>query len=524
MRKTVISFILLTLGFCSAAQLSNWQHKDLKADSTFGVSTDRAYAELLKNKKPGKVLVAVIDSGIDTLHEDLSSVIWINPKEISGNGADDDHNGYVDDIHGWNFIGGPTGDVRYDNIELTRLMRQKKAFFDSLSYTSVSEKYQMPYQAFRKMSRDYDSQLADAQNGLAGVSIFKKELEEAMQKIGKDHPTMDDFISYRPDTDNQKKLREFMIGQLGKKTDFEEFKTQQVDMAYQHFKELIDYALNMDFDPRPIVGDNYMVSTEKNYGNNNVLGPHADHGTHVAGIIGAKRGNNIGIDGMADNVQIMGVRVVPQGDERDKDVANAIRYAVDNGAKIINMSFGKPYSFDKKVVDEAVKYAMSKDVLIIHAAGNDGKNLDEIDQFPNRYFADGSGQADAWIEVGASGWKDDSTLVAPFSNYSRTKVDVFAPGVQVYSTTPGSKYAFFNGTSMAAPMVSGLAALIWEYYPKLKAVEVKNIILRSVVKVEHPVLLTKDHAGQQKIMHLSEICLSGGIINAYNALKLAANY
>jgi len=267
--------------------------------------------------------------------------------------------------------------------------------------------------------------------------------------------------------------------------------------------------LNIAFDSRFLVGDNYENSAEKYYGNNDVFGPFARHGTHVAGIVGAIRNNNLGINGIANDVKIMMVRIVPNGDERDKDVANGIKYAVDNGAKVINMSFGKSYSKDKSAVDEAVKYAMSKDVLLIHAAGNDGKDLDNTGNIfvPNKYYADKNGVADAWITVGASGWKDDMTLIAPFSNYGKTQVDVFAPGMQIYSTTPGSKYETLSGTSMAAPVVTGLAALIREYYPKLTAIQVKNIIMQSV----------------EKRAILKDKCVSGGVVNAYNALKLAAS-
>ncbi|MDB5089223.1 MAG: Peptidase, partial [Mucilaginibacter sp.] len=249
----------------------------------------------------------------------------------------------------------------------------------------------------------------------------------------------------------------------------------------------------------------------------------AEHGTHVAGIIAAVRNNGIGINGIADDVQIMAVRAIPNGDERDKDVANAILYAVDNGARVINMSFGKPYSPDKKIVDEAVKYAMQKGVLIVHAAGNYGQDLDNPKNvfYPTRTYADGSGNAAAWIEVGASGRSDDSTLVANFSNYGKSKVDVFAPGVQIYSTVPGNHYESQNGTSMAAPLVSGLAALIWEYYPKLTAIQIKDIIMKTVTKINYKVM---ENGNKKVLVPFSDVCISGGIVNAYNALKLATTY
>jgi subtilisin family serine protease len=313
-----------------------------------------------------------------------------------------------------------------------------------------------------------------------------------------------------------------MNSALGDYKDFADFKEHEINSPLKHFKEQLDYHYNIDYDPRSTIGDNYMDSGERFYGNADVYGPDAEHGSHVAGIIGAFRTNNIGIMGVANDVMIMSVRTVPNGDERDKDVANAIRYAAANGAKVINMSFGKDYSYDKKIVDEAVKFAMSKDVLIIHAAGNDNINTDVKVRFPNRTYDDNSGEAQAWIQVGASGLKDDETLKASFSNYGKTSVDVFAPGVKIYSTTPKSTYTEHDGTSMASPVVAGLAALIRSYYPKLTAIQVKEIILKSVVKIDHKVVV-KDGDSKRKVA-FADLCTTGGIINAYNALKLAETY
>src|ERR1700761_6028395 len=280
----------------------------------------------------------------------------------------------------------------------------------------------------------------------------------------------------------------------------------------KHFQDELKYHLNIDYDPRSIVGDDYNNSSQRDYGNNDYTGPDALHGTHVSGIIGAVRNNGIGINGIADNVRIMILRVVPDGDERDKDVANGIRFAVDHGAKVINMSFGKAYAKAKAAVDDAVKYAMSKDVLLVHAAGNEGRDLDlpENSNYPNPWYGDSTGSADAWITVGASGATDDSTLVASFSNYGKKNVDVFAPGVQIYSSIPGSKYTYESGTSMASPVVTGLAALIREYYPKLKATDVKKIIMQSVVKPTHTVIVGSGE--KRRSVMLSDISVTGGVV------------
>jgi subtilisin family serine protease len=284
------------------------------------------------------------------------------------------------------------------------------------------------------------------------------------------------------------------------------------------YKTAMEYGYNLDFDPRSIVGDNYAVLNEKGYGNNNVKGSVPVHGTHVAGIIAANRKNEIGIKGIADNVKIMAIRAVPNGDERDKDIANAIRYAVDNGAHIVNMSFGKDYSPQKEYVDQAVKYAEQKNVLLIHAAGNDNDDNDSKPSYPNRFYNDGK-EAKNWIEVGASSWGADESLTAEFSNYGKKSVDFFAPGVEIYSTTPNNTYKEQNGTSMASPAVTGVAALLMSYFPELTAVQVKDILRESTRKFDNLNVL-KPGSTTEKVT-LKELSISGGLVNAYEAVKLA---
>jgi cell wall-associated protease len=521
-KRAAAVIILIFISFLGRAQKPNWQNLDLRADSVFGISTEKAYRELLLHKKATTVLVAVVDGGVDTSHEDLKAVIWINPGEKPGNGIDDDHNGYTDDLHGWDFIGGPKGDVSYDNLEMVRIIRRDQPHYDSLTEATVTDKDRAGWEKYRKMRLEMDQQLENSRKSLEGISRFKQILDGIVARIGKDTPTLADFDKYIARDPAETQIRSVVMGELKNDPSFIRFRDEDLGGAIRHFQEKVNYQFNLSFDPRPIVGDDYTNGRQRLYGNSDVTGPDADHGTHVSGIIGAVRDNELGIKGVADHVRIMAVRVVPNGDERDKDVANGIRYAADNGARVINMSFGKGYSWDKKLVDDAVKYALSKDVLIIHAAGNEGSDLEKEKNFPTRIYADSSGAADAWIEVGASGWSDDSTLVAPFSNYGRSLVDVFAPGVNIYSTTPGSHYANHDGTSMAAPVVTGLAALIREYYPKLTALQVKDIIMRSVVKPSHEVTVRADGAPKQ--VNMSDISVSGGVINAYQALLLAEKY
>ena len=341
-----------------------------------------------------------------------------------------------------------------------------------------------------------------------------------IKKIGKENPTLKDLEDFKPQGDREVAVKNALLGIL-KEMDFKSFYENQILEGIKYYNNQINYNYNVDYDPRSIVGDDPNNSNERFYGNNDIKGPDALHGSHVAGIIGADRSNILGIKGVADNVLIMGVRNTPNGDERDKDVANAIRYATDNGAKVINMSFGKAYSWDKAIVDEAVKYAVSKDVLLVQAAGNDNKDIDIEPSFPSRKYLNGE-MASSYLTVGASGFVDDETLKASFSNFGKTTVDVFAPGVNINSTTPENAYKLENGTSMAAPVVAGLAALIRSYYPKLTAVKVKEIILKSVVKINHNVNYLK--GTEQVSVPFAEICVTGGIVNAYNALKLAATY
>ncbi|MFZ4101493.1 MAG: S8 family peptidase [Sphingobacterium thalpophilum] len=530
LNKALYTLAILTMPFVSFAQstedespVANWQNLDLKSDGVFGISTEKAYRDFLKGKKSSPIIVAVIDGGIDIEHEDLKKVLWVNQKEIPGNGIDDDKNGYADDVHGWNFIGSPKANIHHDNMEVIRLVNKlEPKYAAALNSTPFTEVERKEFQTYKKVVTDYMAKLQSAQIGLQNTTMIKKYLDEITAKLGKENPTSDDFGEYKAANDIESQVIKFIRPEL-KKGGFKKF-YEELNDGIKYYTTQVKYNLNVEFDPRKdSVGDDYANSYERYYGNNNVKGPDAEHGTHVAGIVGAIRNNDLGIKGVADNVKIMAIRAVPDGDERDKDVANSIKYAVDNGAKILNMSFGKSYAWDKKVVDDAVKYAVSKGVLLVHAAGNDGKNTEKEDNFPTRLFTDSLGKtmgaAEGWIEVGASGWKNDEDLVASFSNFGGKTVDVFAPGVKINSTMPGSTYKENDGTSMAAPVVAGLAAMIWSHYPLFTAVQIKDIIMNSVVKVEQKLKIKED--GDNRKVLLSDISVSGGIVNAYNALQLA---
>jgi len=537
MRLNKLAFILAlgllpSLSFAQKDKKApqNWFNLDFQQDGVMGISTEKAYNTLLKGRKATPVVVAVIDGGVDVKHEDLKDVLWTNTKDNNGNGKDNDKNGYINDKHGWNFIGNTNGEnVNHDNLELTRQIRNfEPKYISVLPSTPLSAAERREFVAYQGMVSEYASKLEEAQFGQLNYGKLKDQLDNVFKKIGKDTTslTLADIENYQTATDQEK-----MAIRIAKKGIQEEGSVakfySQIAEAATYFGDQINYHLNKDFDPRHIVGDNYEDANERYYGNPDVTGPDALHGTHVAGIIGAKRNNNIGINGVADQVKIMALRTVPNGDERDKDVANSILYAAENGAKVINMSFGKSYAYNKKAVDEAIKFAISKDVLLVHAAGNDGQDVDIHKNYPTKYYTDSlgsiQGEADAWITVGASGLYQDDDLVADFSNYGYKTVDVFAPGVQIYSTVPDSKYKEEQGTSMASPVVAGLAALIRSYYPQLTAKETKDIIMKSVVKVDKKIKVKGENGNTRKV-YLDEISVTGGIVNAYQAIVEADKY
>ncbi len=503
---------------------NGWHQLDKSETGFNGISLNKAYEFLkAKNLKSKKVLVAVIDSGIDTLHEDLKPVMWTNPKEIPGNGKDDDKNGYIDDVHGWNFIGGKDGkNVKEDSYEGARVYHQLKQKWDGLTITesNLSAADLKSYQTYLRAKSKVVGEIDEAEVGylktlypkfLAGDSILRKE-------IGKEAYNGNDLRDNNT-TNADAKMTKNLILSISKSNDSYDITNQQLidEIGGQLRKANAAVEAPPTF-RKDIVKDNENDFNDRNYGNNDIMASTPFHGTHCAGIIGAARNNNTGIDGIADNVSIMMLRAVPDGDEHDKDIALAIRYAVDNGAKIISMSFGKDFSPEKHWVDEAFRYAEKKGVLLIHAAGNDAKNIDTAYNFPNPVFENGSGKASNVITVGASGDEKTGGLTASFSNFGKNEVDVFAPGVNIYSTIPGGNtYGNASGTSMACPVVAGIAALILEYYPTLTSTELKMIIERSAVVCTQEV----NKPGTDEKVKLNELSKTGAFANAFEAVKMA---
>lgn len=484
-------------------QLKRWSHLDILTDTIPGMSVDKAYAELLKDKKGVKVIVGIVDSGVDIEHEDLKTVIWTNAKEIAGNGIDDDNNGYIDDIHGWNFL----GDITKERLEYERIAMDKSLTDDAT------------YQKAKAMVDKKLGESSQIKGQIEQTLTVVNASDEALKKhFGKNIYTVEDVNTITSKDAAILQAQNVMKQMLSYGLPVE-------DLKKEIQKELDDangYETHINKNYRAVLGDNPKDINDKKYGNNNVIGPdknEALHGTHVAGIVAQARYNNLGGDGVAsNNVEILTVRAVPDGDEYDKDIALGIRYAVDNGAKVINGSFGKAFSPQKQWVFDAIKYAESKDVLIVHAAGNDAKDIDVEDNYPNDSEDKKTEIASNLITIGALNFEYGTNVVANFSNYGALNVDVFAPGVKIYATTPNNEYQYLAGTSMASPNAAGVAALIRSYYPDLSAKQVKQILMDSGTPINTTVQVGGPKGDKKPFASLSK---SGKIVNAYTALQMA---
>ncbi len=488
----------------SEAQLKRWSHLDLVSDSVPGMSVDMAYSKFLKGRKGKKVIVGIVDSGVDIEHEDLKAVIWTNKKEIAGNGKDDDKNGYIDDIHGWNFL----GDIVKENLEYERIL-QNKSLVDETTYLAAKSINDKKIETAQNARPQLEQMLTGIKTADLTLTTF----------LGKPAYTIDDLKAIDSKDQDVIKSGAIMQQMMSYGLSVENL-LKEIKGEYDGFESVLK-GDNLTLNYRKAVGDNPDDIKDKKYGDNRVMGPdksHIDHGTHVAGIVAGVRGNNLGGDGIATNVEILAVRAVPDGDEYDKDIALGIRYAVDNGAKVINGSFGKGFSPHKQWVYDAIKYAESKDVLIVHAAGNETNDIDVDNSFPNDSDDKKTEFADNFLTIGALNFEYGENMVAKFSNYGKINVDVFAPGVKIYSTTPNNSYESYDGTSMAAPNVAGVAALIRSYFPKLTAKQVKHILMESGTAISLDVVIGGDESNKKPFENLSK---TGKIVNAFNALKMA---
>ncbi len=500
-----IDTVPLKISELTDSEKKHWGHLDLIKDTIPGMSVDKAYSEIIKNKKGKTVVVAVLDSGMDLEHEDLKNVLWTNKDEIPNNGKDDDGNGYVDDVHGYNFL----GESYNEQLEYVRMLR--------LNIGDASERAE----ARLMLDKKYPEALQNKQQYEQIYQVVQGADMAVKKELGKETYTKEDLKALKASSP----IMEQSVAVLNQMFTYGESipaVLEELKEGINYFSDQANYNLNKDFNGRTPVGDDPYDITDVPYGNGDPKNrvDTESHGTHVAGIIAAERNNGKGVNGVAQNVEIMSIRAVPNGDEYDKDIALGIRYAVDNGASIINCSFGKAFSPKAEWVYDAIEYAASKDVLIVHAAGNDGENLEDPENtnYPNDHKLGKIEFVDNMITVGALSSKYGSEMVATFSNYGGKNVDVFAPGDQIYSTMPESEYEFQGGTSMAAPAVAGVAALIRSYYPDLTASDVKNIIMQSGLKSKTSVIVAGDAS---KSMAFDKISKSGKMVNAYNALILA---
>jgi len=486
---------------------ADWHLLDPVADGVAGVGAKRALTELLRNARPARLItVAVIDGGIDTSHTALRDALVLNPRETPSNGRDDDGNGYVDDARGWNFIGGPEGNIDDDRLELTRLVARCRA---TAGKSAVST-------PCTELEREFATQRADAVSQWAGLRPVLTQYDSLLRVVASDNGVPVTAIT------------DATVGTMQARTPASQRALAQLQAfaengltpnlsraARKQVENRLNYGFNLAFDGRKVIGETPAMG--RHYGNNNVTGPDASHGTAVASLIGAVSGDS-GFVGIAPGVRILPVRVVPNGDEYDNDVANGIRYAVEAGAQIINMSFGKPYSPGKAMVDSAVQFAVSRGVLLVHASGNESANVDVVLTYPSAMYAS-TGRAATWIDVGASSWREGDRLAAEFSNYGHTMVDLFAPGVSVFSASPGNGFGREDGTSVAAPVVSGVAALLMSHFPTLTASDVKRILLATVTRYDAlPVIQPGTPSTRVPFSLLS---VAGGVVNAYEAVKMA---
>ncbi|MDI9312321.1 MAG: S8 family peptidase [Limnohabitans sp.] len=547
--KLLISFIFcLSISICYSQTNSStkediikyWHHKDYAQDKVLGISLDKWVKQNKIKPKTNKIIVAVLDTQMDINHEDLKPVVWKNIKEIPNNNKDDDKNGYIDDVNGWDFLGTKNGHYMvYKNYEYTRIVREQSTKFQNKKREEIKEGDLQDFDEYQRALKVQESKVKFYQNWrkslVFDISVFNKSKDTLKYFFTKENYTIKQLDSmykiYKINDKTYKQRRDSNDQDLGAlisymKANYElnQFKIEDIQGQKAQLDSVLERNINIDFLEREEIGDN-PAKLEKGYGNNKVgaiikgVQEINEHATEVASIIGANRSNKIGIDGFSDSIMIMPIHLSASGDEHDKDIAMAIRYAVDNGAKVINMSFGKEFSLHKDWIKEAFAYAEKHNVLLVHGAGNDGKNTDELPFYPNDYNYDNKVEVCGnFITVGSTNKNYGEKMVSSFSNYGKQNVDIFAPGEEIYVAFPNNKYDYNSGTSLACPMVSGAAALIWLYHPKLTVQQVKKIILESGISYDNEVIVP---GTSDKKVKFSELSKSGKILNVYNAMEMA---
>lgn len=526
---TIVIYTLLFLPFVVLAQnkhdlteeeLKTWWHKDLEQDKIPGISLEKAYLQLLNDKEGEPVIVAVLDTKLDIHHEDLKEQIWVNEDEVPDNGIDDDQNGYIDDVNGWNFMGSKTGeDVVTQKLEPARIVVAYRNYFgDDFSDTLSIEKKK----AFKEYSRAIkivDKEVVRLDKFIKTVdslnAIYYKARDTITYFTSNENYTLDTVDSLRTTYPEMEKY--FNILSLA----LEYGLTDQDLIDQKNYLTGQKKGFDVNFNGRKILEDDPNDLTDVNYGNNKVKNNKLafQHATPVAGLLAAQRNNNLGLNGISDYIKIMPVVMVAEGDEHDKEVALGIKYAVENGAQIINMSWGKYQSLHLDWVRDAFKYAAENNVLLVAAAGNAEKNIDLEPKYPNDEI-DGAEFVDNYILAGGLTHRYDSTMVSSFSNYGKKAVDIFAPASDIYTLAVNNEYDSDSGTSFASPLVSGTAAILKSYFPNLTAVQLKEIILKSGTEID---LMVKRPGDEENapLIPFSSLSKTGRILNVYNALRMA---
>mgnify|MGYP000162688740 FL=1 len=526
----------------------DWYNCSFDKDGVYGCEVNKAYDFLKDRKIKKRPIVALIGTGIDVEHEDIKQAIWVNPKE-KADGKDNDKNGLVDDINGWNFLGGKDGQVmeatmREGDREFLRLKDKYADYiFDGKNYNKVIDgkltKVADPenieeYNYYRNQVLP-ESPMAGTYSGWQLTDVLKAYADKFDQMMkerfpGKELTEADFSICYDPKAPRDS-LSEvsFMMCAMG----FGVYKTDKWETVYSGIKSgaQIEQAKaeyerkvgQFGADGRKdIIGDNYLDINDNKYGNNVLLTADAAIGTMEAGIIVAKRENGLGGNGIMDQAEIMTLRVAANGEPYLKDIALAIRYAVDHQADIIMLPVQNTlYPEDqKKWISEALEYAESKGVFCVTPAWEGAQDLAVETYYPNRWMT-GKKELTNLMVVCSS---DKNGNPSMNSNYGAKEVDLYAPGMEIYSTYTGDTYQSGTGLGLAAATTVGVAALIKAYYPHLTGTQIRNILLETVTsrkdaEVEKGIVV--DGKPTQDLFLFGDLCLSGGIINAYQAVVAA---
>lgn len=498
----------------------NWWMKE-KNDSLASSDILKLFNRLsprLKTTKQ-KVVIAVLDADVDIYHKRFKDFLWLNKYETAKDSLDNDNNGYIDDLHGWNFLGTKKdgSSLEFTLIEETRILRKfsKEEITQLYKEGSILFSYDSVKKSYDNIKKSLIEKISPYKAAEAGYVFCMDTLRKTFQHKKLNLEIINtlqskDTIVMQPCINYVKQMYED-------------------DYPFDEFTEYLNYnrkalktCLNLNYDNRVLVGDDIYDICDSQYGSPifSTITPKMEHGTEVSGVI------INALTSIQDNYKIsLPIKIMPScitgnGDPTDKDTALAIRYAVDNGAKVINLSQTKSFSINKKFVDKALKYAEKKDVLIVKSAGNEGLNLDEVLRFPNDNNKKGEEFIDNMIVVSGSTKFTNKNIFDSDYNYGKKNVDVFAPGIDISTFSPSNNYTESSGTSYSAPIVATIAALLRSYFPNLSAKQVKQILMDSGTSYNVNIPF-KQKDGSEKMIPFSELSKSGKVVNAYNAFIMA---